>query len=427
MRPTFFYGYVILALCFLNMVVMRGVNGSFSVFYVALLEEFPWSHASGASIASANFVVYALASPLVGLAFDRFGPRLLMPLGGGLVSAGLFLSSFADSLGLLYLGYGLIAALGQGALGFVGHSALISNWFARRRATAIGIATAGQGLGTLLMVPLTQVLITQIGWRSTYILIATFIFLAVVPANVLFQRRNPEEVGQLTDGAAAPVGQVSTYGARRAAARDWTLREAFTSLPFWSITTGHLALGTALFMINTHIVAHLVYRGFDKLMAAFVLGLIGFIRVGGTPLWGFISDRLGRDKAYLVGTLITLAGIGCLVAVGGESPMWLIYVAVILYGIGHSAGNPTYGALIADIFSGRKVGVIFGFLEISFGLGSALGAWLGGYLFDVTSSYRWPFSLCLICFTISYLAVHSGLVWQAQQSTGQPKTAPARA
>ena len=428
MRRSFFYGYVILALCFLNMVVMRGVNGSFSVFYVALLEEFPWSHASGASIASINFIVYALASPLVGLLFDRFGPRLLMPLGGALVSAGLFLSSFADSLGLLYFGYGLVAALGQGALGFVSHGALISNWFARRRATAIGIATAGQGLGTFIMAPLTQVLITQVGWRATYIFIAMLIFLAVVPVNAVFQRRSPEEVGQLPDGtdlAAAP--HTSDHQVRRAVARDWTLRQAFLSLPFWSITIGHLALGTALFMINTHIVAHLVHNGFEKLLAAFGLGLLGFIRVGGTPLWGFVSDRLGRDKAYLVGTLIALAGLGCVVAVGRESPIWLLYVSVVLYGVGHSAGNPTYGALIGDIFSGRKVGLIFGFLEISFGLGSALGAWLGGFLFDVTGSYRWPFSLCLIAFTISYLAVHSSLVWQAQQSMAQQKTAPSPA
>ena len=80
MRPKFFYGYVILALCLANMVVMRGVTGSFSVYYLALLETFPWTHSDGASIASANFIVYALASPLVGLTFNRFGPRLLMPL-----------------------------------------------------------------------------------------------------------------------------------------------------------------------------------------------------------------------------------------------------------------------------------------------------------------------------------------------------------
>jgi sugar phosphate permease len=103
MAPTFFYGYVIIALCFANMVVMRGVNGAFGVYYLALLEEFSWSRSDGASIASANFFVYAIASPLVGLAFDRLGPRLLMPLGAFLTGLGLVISSFAHSLAFIFL------------------------------------------------------------------------------------------------------------------------------------------------------------------------------------------------------------------------------------------------------------------------------------------------------------------------------------
>ena len=91
MAYRFFYGYVIIALCFANMVVMRGVNGAFGVYFLALLEEFPWSRSAGASIASANFFVYAIASPLVGLAFDRYGPRVLMPLGAFLTGLGLVL------------------------------------------------------------------------------------------------------------------------------------------------------------------------------------------------------------------------------------------------------------------------------------------------------------------------------------------------
>ena len=114
MRPKFFYGYIILSLCFINMVVMRGVNGSFSVYYLALLENFGWSHSDGASIASVNFLVYALAAPFVGFAFDHFGPRFLMPLGGALVGVGLLLSGFGNSLWQLYFSFGLITALGQG-------------------------------------------------------------------------------------------------------------------------------------------------------------------------------------------------------------------------------------------------------------------------------------------------------------------------
>jgi len=417
MQTRFFYGYIILALCFLNMVVMRGVNGSFSVYYLALLHEFSWSHSDGASVASVNFVVYALASPFVGLAFDRLGPRLLMPLGGLLVGVGLLLSSFAGTLWDLYISYGLITAIGQGALGFVGHIALISYWFVRRRATAIGIATMGQGMGALIMIPVTQQLIDLIGWRSTYMVTAALILAAIVPANTLLQKRRPEDVGQFPDGEnRTPTDIAERHGKARTGNRDWTLRTAAGSFPFWCITIGHLALGTAVFMINTHVVAHYASLGFDKLAAAFVAGLIGFVRIGGTAIWGFVSDHIGRDKAYGFATLVALIGIGCLIATPTGSPLWFAYLTAVVYSIGHSAGTPTYGAVIADVFSGHKIGLIFGLLEVSFGLGSALGAWVGGYLFDLTGSYAWPFSLCLLCYAISGVAIFACSRWHASQS-----------
>ena len=415
MRPKFFYGYVILALCFANMIVMRGVNGAFGVYYLALLDEFSWSRSDGATVASANFFVYAIASPLVGLAFDRFGPRLLMPFGALLVGVGLVISSFASSLWELYVSYGIITALGQGALSFVGHNALISFWFVRRRATAIGIASMGQGVGALVMVPLTQLLIDQVGWRWTYVVTGSLLLLVLVPANALFQRRAPQDVGQFPDGDDAPPAESpGRHSAKHAAQRDWTLGEAARSFPFWCITIGHLALGTALFLINTHVIAHFVAVGYEKLAASFYFGLIGFIRIGATIVWGSISDRLGRSAAYGVATLVTALGVGGMIAMTVDAPLWLVYLAILLYGIGHSAGNPTYGAVIGDIFSGRKIGLIFGFLEISFGLGSAFGSWIGGHLFDATGSYAWSFGVCLVCFIVSGLAIHACVRWHAR-------------
>ena len=423
MRPRFYYGYVILGLCFANMVAMRGVNGAFGVYYLALLEEFHWSRGEGASIASVNFVVYALAAPLVGLAFDRFGPRVLMPLGAFLVGAGLVLSSFANSLWGFYFSYGLVTAVGQGALSFVGHNALISFWFVRKRATAIGIASMGQGLGALVMVPMTQLLINSFGWRWTFVVTGCLLLFVLVPANGLLQRRNPDDVGQFPDGDCAPsASSLPGRGRSRASAHDWSLGEALSSFPFWCVTVGHLALGTALFMINTHAIAHFVSVGVDKLTASFYFGLIGFIRIGATVVWGTLSDRLGRDKAYGVATVVTALGVACLVVLTAGAPLWLIYLAVALYGIGHSAGNPTYGAVIGDIFSGRKIGVIFGFLEISFGFGSAFGSWFGGYLFDATGSYARPFMVCLACYIISGFAIHLCTRWQARQLTAPQPT-----
>jgi MFS family permease len=254
------------------------------------------------------------------------------------------------------------------------------------------------------------------GWRSTLTILAALLLFGTVPANALLIRRNPGEVGQFPDGEPGPAtGPRGATGHRPAPAREWTLGSAVRSVPFWSIAFGHLALGTGLFMIYTHVVAHLVEQGSARLAAAFIVGLMGFMRTGGTVFWGFISDRIGRDRTYGISVLIALLGIVCLMAITPGSPAWLLYGFVILYGVGHSAGNPTYGAVIGDIFSGRKIGLIFGFLEISFGLGSALGSWIGGYLFDTTGSYAWSFTVCLVCFVISGTAIHTCVRWHARQ------------
>jgi MFS family permease len=415
-RTRFYYGHVVLLICFLNMLFVRGAFGSFSVFYVALLEEFHWSHGVGATIVSLNSLVYAGVSPAVGYAFDRLGPRVMLPLAGFLMGVGFVLSGFSNSLGELYIFYGVLAAVGQGGLGFVTQSALLSHWFVRRRATAIGLATAGQGLGMITIVPLAQVLISRAGWRGAFIFLGALILLTVVPLNAIFQRRAPGEVGQLPDGESGSANEKPSARKAGAIKSDWTLSKAVRSAPFWMIAAGHLALGTGLFIVYTHLVAHLVEQGFEKLSAAFGLGMIGLMRVAGTFVWGYTSDRLGRQKAYGLAVLITLAGLVCLIRIGPDSPLWFTYLGVVLYGLGHSAGNPTYGAVIGDIFSGKNIGTILGFLEITFGIGMALGSWSGGTIFDVTGSYRWAFALAVICFVFSFLAIQASATWHQEQA-----------
>ncbi|HEX2385133.1 MAG TPA: MFS transporter, partial [Candidatus Binatia bacterium] len=171
MPRRFYYGYVILFLCFLNTLFVRGAFGSFSVFYVALLDDFHWSHAVGASVVSVNSLVYASVSPGVGFLFDRLGPRVLMPLAGLFMGLGFILSGYSESLWQLYFYYGIVAAIGQGGLGFVTQSALLSAWFVRRRGTAIGLATAGQGFGLITLVPLAQLWIERSGWRAAFMFV----------------------------------------------------------------------------------------------------------------------------------------------------------------------------------------------------------------------------------------------------------------
>jgi MFS family permease len=421
MPTRFFYGYVILAICFVNMVFLRGVIGSFSVFYLALIEEFEWSYGTAASIASVNAIVYAISSPLMGWSFDRFGPRILMPVGGGLMGLGLIFSGLSHSIWQLYFSYGILAGIGQAGLGFVSQSALISHWFVRQRGTAVGIATMGMGLGALILVPLAQVLITRLGWRSAFMVIAGLGLITVVPANAIFQRRSPNEVGQYPDGAPnLPTRETEALSKNPQGRRQWTMQSAFRSFPFWTITISHLALGTGVSMFYTHVVAYLVHQGFEKLVSAYIFGMIGLMRFGGTMMWGYVSDRLDRTQAYGISTAITASGLAFLLAVSPDSPDWFAYAFAILFGIGHSAGNPVSATTIADIFAGNKIGTIYGFLEISFGVGMAFGAWFAGYVYDLTGSYRWAFAIGLISFVISYLAVRLSMAWH-QRDLASPK------
>ena len=413
-RRPFFYGYVIVAICFLNMVLMRGLLASYSVFYIALQETFLWSRAATGSIASVNGFFYSASSPLVGWAYDRLGPRILMPVGGLLIGCGLLLSGNSTSLWHFYLSYGLLVGLGIGCIGFVSSTALLSKWFERRRGTALGLATMGLGFG-ILLVPVVQSLITRYGWRAAIVFLGVVVLVTVVPLNAAFQRRRPEDIGQIQDGGVIGPTKGPADEARSGPSvrqYDWTLREALRSFPFWAIAMGHLALGIGLSLMYTYAVAHLVHVGLPKQSAANAFSLVGVARIPSTAIWGFASDRLGRDRAYRLGVLFTLGGIGVLMALGPEAPAWWFIAFAVLYGVGHSAGNPTFGSTITDIFGGRNVGKILGWLEVTFGMGIALGSAFGGFVFDSTGSYQSAWIVGLCSFMATYVSIRLSTNWR---------------
>ena len=415
-RRPFFYGYVIVALCFLNLVVVGGLMAGFSVFNVALLEAFRWSRATTATIASVNGLVYSAMAPVAGWAFDRLGPRIVMPLGLGLVGTGLVLAGGSRSLWQFYLCYGVLAGFGIGCIDFVGTTAVLAHWFRRRRATAIGFAAMGLGVG-IVIVPGVQILITGYGWRGAMMLLGAAILVTHVPLNGLLQRRRPEDIGQLPDGDSIEAPDRGATAAARPSSRptgqrDWTLKETLSSLPFWSIAVGHLAVGGGISLVYTHAVAHLIHGGLSKLAAASVFGLVGVVRIPGTAIWGFTSDRIGRERALRLATLMGMAGVGFLMVLGSEAPGWWSVAFALLYGLGHSASNPVYASTIADIFWGRNVAMIVGLLEITFGLGAALGTWFGGFAYDLTGSYQYAWILELLCLATVYSSIRGALTWK---------------
>jgi hypothetical protein len=173
----------VLVLCFAFNFVGRGVGDTYMVFLLPLEKEFGWHRSQMTGVYSALMVVSGLAAPLGGMVFERWGPRVLYAGGLALLGSGYFLASKVTALWQFYVCISLLGGLGMAAIGMVPAAALISRWFERRLSTAIGIAYAGFGCGSLLIVPLAQTLIDGDGWRHAYQVIGATL-LALLPISL---------------------------------------------------------------------------------------------------------------------------------------------------------------------------------------------------------------------------------------------------
>ena len=258
MRKThrLYYGWIIVAISFLTLFFSLGIRSSFGVFYVAMLQEYGWGRGETAGAFSLAMVIHAFFAMVTGVLIDRFGPRILFPLGAIFLSLGLAAASRITAIWHLYLFFGVVMAIGINTLSYGPHMALIPRWFVRGRGLAAGLVVAGMGVGTMVMAPVIQFMIDTGGWRSAFLILAGIVLGVVVPMTALFQRRFPEDVGQFPDGIIPDSGGI--YVPQPEASRkdppsphlseQWTLRAALCTRAFWMIALIFFCAG---FVTNT--------------------------------------------------------------------------------------------------------------------------------------------------------------------------------
>ncbi len=393
----FYYGWMIVALAFLSMGVWLSMRTTFSVFLVALLDEFHWSRASAAGVQSVSFIVYVFSAPLVGMLIDRFGPRRVVLPGIVVLSAGLLLSAFVHSLFQFYLAFGVIVAFGVTFVSIIVYSTILSHWFQIRRGFVNGIAVSGMGVGTFALVPLTQYLISAAGWRSAFMILGGAVFLLLFPLTAMFLRHKPSELGLQVDGVGGTGGIDRASGTKKRrleivdpvwAGIDWTLRRVARERRFWATLAYAFLVIIPIYVLLIHAVKLLVDRGMDKMDAAFMIALAGITSSVFKVFWGWLSDRAGREITFTVGAILMALGVFLILLVEAGAPLWLAYLFVFFFGCGWGVTSPTFMSVAADLFGGRSFGLIYGINEAVTGIGSAVGPWLGGFVFDQTGSYR---------------------------------------
>lgn len=399
-----YYPWVVVGISFLTVGVAFGCRSSFAVFLVAVIEEFHWNRGVTAGALFLGAVVWSLAAPGIGMLFDRFGPRVVLPAGAAIMALGFVISSMTQNTLQFYLGMGAFLALGYAALPMSTHAVIISNWFVRRRGAFMGAVASGMGIGVLLIVPLTQHLVSRLGWRAACLILAGLLAGIVAPLNALFQRHRPQDVGLLADSRSFSPRE--PHGSEEGTV--WTLERALRSYRFWALALGMLTGAIPVHMIVIHQVAAVVDAGFSKTMASSILGLTGFFIAPSMILWGATSDRMGREWAYTLGSLALILGVVLLLLARDPSHLWQLYAYTLFFALGFGTRQALYPVMAADLFHGAHFGAINGVLVFFIGAGSGIGPWLGGYLFDLSGNYNIAFWLANLMTAISIF-----LIWIA--------------
>ena len=379
----------VVIVCFFSLCIIFGIRLSFSVFFAEFVTAEGWSNEAAATVFSLNMLVFALTAPFAGMALDRYGPRLVFGVGVLLMAAGLWLSSRADALDDLLLGYGLIGGLGLGITGLGPVASVIAAWTApARRGRAIGIAFAGTGIGSLVFVPMANLLIEQFAWRSAYLVLSLICAFILFPLMAL--------------GLTRPPPRQLVHELRAASAPGW--RSLLRNPAFWALLfVGLTALGPVR-SLTVHQVAYMESVGVAREKSAIVVGLAGFLTTFAFIGLGWVSDRWGRLVAFTIGAAGLLAAVITLLLLrAGGLPTLLIFYA-LFYALGEGTRSSQTTALASDVFHKQGLGFINGLVGGMFGLGAALGPWFLGRLRDESGTYDGGLLMVVAMVLVSLLA-----------------------
>mgnify|MGYP001594587800 CR=1 FL=1 len=403
----FYYGWVMVGLAMLSMAYWFGLRTTFSVFFVALIDEFHWARADAAAALSIAMVAYMVMAPIVGILVDRIGPRRVMLPGIVLTGLGLLLSTQIETLTQFYLFYGVVAGLGVVSLSIAPFTVILAHWFEKKRGTANGLASVGMGLSSLFFVPLFQYLISLWGWRSAFFIFSLLVFAIPLPLNAIFLKHRPEEIGLLPDGDPADnMPKEALFRPTSSSLRDQVLKDLMKTRRFWLVILFPSLIVFGIYIVIVHHVRYLVDLGVDKMWAASLFAVVGAISGGFRFFWGWLSDRIGREITYTLGGICFSLGILALLLFQYIPSPFLLYFFAFFFGAGWGSTAPMFMSISGDLYKGKNFGLIYGMVEGNIGIGAAVGTWLGGYIFDQTQNYFWAFVLAIL---IGFISVF--LVW----------------
>lgn len=358
----------LLAACLISLLSF-GVRGAFGLFTAPLTRELGVSREVYSIAIAIQNLVWGITQPLAGMVADRYGARRVLVLGALLYALGIAGLAFASTPMQIYLTAGVLAGVGMGGASFVTVLAALGRAMPEsHRSWALGLGTAAGSLGQFMIVPLTQAVIGLDGWRSGAWTLAAAIALVLV---VAFLIRGDKPTPQLA-------------GTRQASNVE-ILGMAFRHPSYLLLVAGFLVCGFQLAFVTTHFPAYLSDKGLGAGVASWALGMVGLFNVVGAYLAGVWGGRHSKKNLLavlyfgraLVILLFVLTPVTTTSVLMFGATMGLLWLSTV----------PLTSGLVATFFGTRYMATLFGVVFLSHQIGSFLGVYLGGYLFERTGSY----------------------------------------
>ena len=392
-RTRFFYGWVVVAVCFISTFFSGATAQLFtSIMVVPITAELRWTRTEMAGALTLGVIATGLLDVALGPLADRFGPRAIVSLGAVVVSAGFFALSGMQELWHFYAAYVIGRGVAQAAISGVVTSTAVTNWFVRRRGRAMGIMGMAFQFSNTILIPAAGFIAQAASWRWVYGLLGAGTALCVIlPAAVLLRRR-PEDVGLSPDGDAFPP-----RGGEAPALRDaesFTPREAVQTRAFWLLAAAQFLMAFVSGSLTFNLAPYFTDVGISVGAVALAMSLFALASGFSSTMWGFLSERFSERSLAIVASLLGAAGTAFFLVTRSD------LLAVLFsgyYGITARGEGSLLSLIQARYFGRGSYGAIRGIMGPIAYVSLGFGPLVGSLAFDLWGSYVGFLCALVVC------------------------------
>ncbi|WP_449240998.1 MFS transporter [Desulfoscipio gibsoniae] len=413
MTKKFFYGWIVLFLCFLALIISLGIRLSFGAFLTSWELEYNVSRGTLSLISAIGLLVYGLFQPIFGRLTDDWGARPVLTLSLAIIGLSLIIIQWLNNIWVLALIYGIMISIGYAGASNVIASAIVIHWFQKRQGFALGFVTSGMAVGQMIIVPLSIYMVDNWQWQVTFLIFGAAVLFVITPLTFLFIRSKPEDIGLRPYGSDAQqegiVNQNKCCNQEEETVRPINDQEnafnLFKKPIFWALLVPHFFCGfTDLGVVNTHLIPYLEGNNFNGNVIAFSISLLAIFNIIGTIAAGHASDYFSRTR--LLAALYTCRVFSLLILLFlPANNIHQLILFVCLFGITDMAPVAIMSSLCAKLFGKFSIGVVIGIISASHQFGAAVGSYLPGVLYDLTGGYD-----IAIIFSIAALIAIAGSI-----------------